>query len=104
VDAVSDSSLFSNPVSPESHFWSAAAGDNLHRSYRTLRDGSFGVAVSQALRARLRSHRPSGTFRNVLAKLIVRARMTGYFPGNTVELDNIFKLSGDKIASLEIRS
>jgi hypothetical protein len=31
------------------------------RSYRTLRDGSFGVAVSQALRARLRSCCPSGT-------------------------------------------
>ena len=26
----------------------------------------FGVALSQALRARLRSHRPSGTFRNRL--------------------------------------
>jgi len=38
----------------------------LHESHRTLRDGSFGVALSQALRARLRSHRPSGTFRNSL--------------------------------------
>src|SRR5208283_4950680 len=27
----------------------------------------FGVALSQALRARLRSHRPSGTFRNRLS-------------------------------------
>jgi SnoaL-like domain len=36
-------------------------------------------------------------------ELIVRARITGDFPGNTVELDHIFKLSGDKIASLEIR-
>jgi hypothetical protein len=27
-----------------------------------LRDGSFGVTLYQALRARLRSHRPSGTF------------------------------------------
>jgi hypothetical protein len=34
-----------------------------HESHRTLRDGSFGVALSQALRARLRSHRPSGKFR-----------------------------------------
>lgn len=34
---------------------------------------------------------------------IVRARLTGDFPGSTVELDHIFKLSGDKIASLEIR-
>ena len=39
---------------------------HLHESHRTLRDGSFGVALSQALRARLRSHRPSGTFRNSL--------------------------------------
>jgi hypothetical protein len=39
---------------------------HLHESHRTLRDGSFGVALSQALRARLRSHRPSGTFRNKL--------------------------------------
>jgi hypothetical protein len=36
-------------------------------------------------------------------ELIVRARITGDFPGNMVELDHIFKLSGDKIASLEIR-
>jgi nuclear transport factor 2 (NTF2) superfamily protein len=36
-------------------------------------------------------------------EVIVRARLTGDFPGNTVELDHIFKLSGDKIASLEIR-
>jgi len=33
-------------------------------SHRTLRDGSFGVALSQALRARLRSPRPSGTTRH----------------------------------------
>jgi hypothetical protein len=36
-------------------------------------------------------------------EIIVRARITGDFPGNTVELDHIFKLSGDRIASLEIR-
>ena len=35
---------------------------HLQESHRTLRDGSFGVTLSQALRARLRSHRPSGTF------------------------------------------
>jgi hypothetical protein len=34
----------------------------------------------------------------------VRARLTGEFPGSPVELDHIFKLSGNKIASLEIRS
>ncbi|MGA8762496.1 MAG: nuclear transport factor 2 family protein [Candidatus Sulfotelmatobacter sp.] len=34
----------------------------------------------------------------------VRTRLTGEFPGSPVELDHIFKLSGDKIASLEIRS
>jgi len=34
----------------------------------------------------------------------VRARLTGKFPGSPVELDHIFKLSGSKIASLEIRS
>ena len=34
----------------------------------------------------------------------VRARLTGRFPGSPVELDHIFKLSNDKIASLEIRS
>ena len=34
----------------------------------------------------------------------VRARLTGEFPGSPIELDHIFKLSGDKIASLEIRS
>ena len=30
--------------------------------------------------------------------------LTGEFPGSPVELDHIFKLSGDKMASLEIRS
>src|ERR1700693_3984169 len=39
---------------------------HLRQSHRTLRDGSFGVTLSQALRARLRSHRPSGTIRNRL--------------------------------------
>ena len=34
----------------------------------------------------------------------VRARLAGKFPGSPVELDHIFKLSGGKIASLEIRS
>jgi len=34
----------------------------------------------------------------------VRARLTGEFPGSPVELEHIFKLSGAKIASLEIRS
>ena len=33
----------------------------------------------------------------------VHARLTGEFPGSPVELDHIFKLSNDKIASLEIR-
>jgi hypothetical protein len=36
-------------------------------------------------------------------EVVVRAQITGDFPGGTVELDHIFKLSGDKIASLEIR-
>jgi hypothetical protein len=34
----------------------------------------------------------------------VRARLTGKFPGSPVEVNHIFKLSGDKIVSLEIRS
>jgi ketosteroid isomerase-like protein len=34
----------------------------------------------------------------------VRARLTGNFPGSPIELDHIFKLDNDKIASLEIRS
>ena len=37
---------------------------HLRESHRTLRDGSFGVVLSQALRARLRSHRPFWTFPN----------------------------------------
>ena len=34
----------------------------------------------------------------------MRARLTGDFPGSPVEVDHIFRLSSDKIASLEIRS
>jgi ketosteroid isomerase-like protein len=34
----------------------------------------------------------------------VGTRLAGKFPGSPVELDHIFKLSGGKIASLEIRS
>jgi uncharacterized protein (TIGR02246 family) len=34
----------------------------------------------------------------------VRVRLAGEFPGSPVELDHIFKLSNNKIASLEIRS
>ncbi len=37
-------------------------------------------------------------------KVTVRARLTGEFPGSPIELDDIFSLSNDKIASLEIRS
>ena len=37
-------------------------------------------------------------------KVNVRVRLTGEFPGSPVELHYIFKLSNDKIASLEIRS
>jgi|SRR5579862_4153382 len=37
-------------------------------------------------------------------KVVVRVQLTGEFPGSPVELDHIFKLSNDKIASLEIRS
>ncbi len=37
-------------------------------------------------------------------EVTVRARLTGEFPGSPLELDHIFTLSNDKIASLEIRS
>ena len=37
-------------------------------------------------------------------KTIVTNRLTGNFPGNPVELEFVFELDGDKIASLEIRS
>jgi len=37
-------------------------------------------------------------------EVTVRARLTGEFPGSPVELDHIFRLSNNKIASLEIRS
>ena len=33
----------------------------------------------------------------------LRARLIGNFPGSPLELDHIFTLAGDKIASLEIR-
>ena len=36
--------------------------------------------------------------------VIVRAGLTGEFPGTPVELDHTFKLSNNKIVSLEIRS
>jgi hypothetical protein len=35
-------------------------------------------------------------------EVIGRALLTGEFPGSTVELNHIFKLSDDQIASLEI--
>ena len=37
-------------------------------------------------------------------KIIVTNRLTGNFPGSPIELQFIFKLDGNKIASLEIRS
>jgi hypothetical protein len=36
-------------------------------------------------------------------KTIVTSRLTGNFPGSPIELQFIFTLEGDKIASLEIR-
>jgi hypothetical protein len=35
---------------------------------------------------------------------IVTNRLTGNFPGSPIELEFVFTLAGDKIASLEIRS
>ncbi len=37
-------------------------------------------------------------------KTIVTNRLTGNFPGSPIELQFIFKLDGDKIASLEIHT
>ncbi len=37
-------------------------------------------------------------------KTIVTNRLTGNFPGSPIELQFIFRLDGDKIVSLEIRS
>ncbi len=37
-------------------------------------------------------------------KTVVTNRLTGNFPGSPIELQFIFKLDGDKIASLEIQS
>jgi len=37
-------------------------------------------------------------------KTIVTSRLTGNFPGSPIELQFIFRLDGNKIASLEIRS
>jgi hypothetical protein len=37
-------------------------------------------------------------------KIIVTNRLTGNFPGSPIDLQFIFGLDGDKIASLEIRS
>ena len=55
---------------------------NARISHRTLRDGSFGMALSQALRARLRSHRPSGTFATGFSQMLfakcLPARPVGY--------------------------
>lgn len=36
-------------------------------------------------------------------KTIVTARVSGNFPGSPVNLDHIFGIEGDRIASLEIR-
>jgi hypothetical protein len=37
-------------------------------------------------------------------RTIVTNRLTGNFPGSPIELQFIFRLDGDKITSLEIRS
>ena len=37
-------------------------------------------------------------------KFIVANRLTGNFPGSPIELEFVFRLDGDKIVSLEIRS
>ena len=36
-------------------------------------------------------------------KTVVTARVSGNFPGSSVNLDHIFELHGDRIVSLEIR-
>ena len=37
-------------------------------------------------------------------KIVVTNRLTGNFPGSPIDLHFIFRLDGDKIATLEIRS
>ena len=37
-------------------------------------------------------------------RMIVTNRLTGNFPGSPIELEFVFELDGNKIASLEIRS
>jgi len=37
------------------------------------------------------------------AKTILKARLVGNFPGSPIELQFVFALEGDKIASMEIR-
>ena len=36
-------------------------------------------------------------------RMIVRAKVTGTFPGSPIELDHIFELDADRIMTLEIR-
>ena len=42
----------------------------------------------------------SKTHRN---SIIVQTKVSGNFPGSPVELDHVFQLSGERIASLEIK-
>ena len=46
---------------------------------------------------------PSGFERRSESETVVTATLAGDFPGSPVDVDYIFTLSGDKIASLEIR-
>ncbi|HKR32123.1 MAG TPA: hypothetical protein VJT08_16700 [Terriglobales bacterium] len=75
----------------------------------TMRGRITTVVVRFANGSKRRTRNTDTSFRRsnvqTLGVLVtVRARLTGDFPGSPVEVDHIFRLSSDKIASLEIRS
>src|SRR6266436_4882237 len=73
----------------------------------TTRGGIIAVMTRSANGSKRRTNRYALQMVDVQThgdEVTVRARLTGEFPGSPVELDYIFKLSNNKIASLEIRS
>jgi hypothetical protein len=80
-----------------------AADGLVHDEGRTYRGREAILEWKRAADAKYRYTMQPLSARTNGDEVIVRARLTGDFPGSPIEVDHFFKLSKGKIASLEIR-
>ncbi|QDT14087.1 nuclear transport factor 2 family protein [Alienimonas californiensis] len=87
------------PFEPERCFGEDAVVQDERQTHRG--HVAIGVWLREAQRATPYTVEPLEVVQQD-AGLAVRTRVAGAFPGSPLELDHVFRLTGDRIASLEI--